>query len=46
MKPSDKSNINSISFITALLIKPKTLGPINTPTIIKPVTRGGPTFLS
>ena len=46
MKPSDKSNINSISFITALLIKPKTLGPINTPTIIKPVTRGRLTFLS
>ena len=46
IKPSDKSNINSISFITVLLIKPKILGPINTPTTIKPVTRGRPNFLS
>ena len=46
IKPSDKSNMNSISFITVLLIKPKILGPINTPTTIKPVTRGRPNFLS
>lgn len=46
IKPSDKSNMNSISFITVLLIKLKTLGPINTPTTIKPVTRGRPNFLS
>ena len=46
INPSDKSNMNSISFITVLLIKPKTLGPINTPTTIKPVTRGRPNFLS
>ena len=46
IKPSDKSNTNSISFMASLLIKLKKLGPINTPIIIKPVTRGKPNFCS